>query len=76
MKSHLLSKSSTYRFILLGCIGLLLFIILAITLLDVLGKGEYVNDEIAESIVFFVCIPGILIESIGVIVTVFRKKRG
>lgn len=76
MKSHLLSKSSTYRFILLGCIGLLLFIILAITLLDVLGKGEYVNDEIAESIVFFVCIPGILIGSIGVIVTGFRKKRG
>ncbi|GAP69567.1 hypothetical protein BA6E_12117 [Bacteroidales bacterium 6E] len=74
MKSHLLSKSSTYRFILLGCIGLLLFIILAITLLDVLGKGELVNDEIAESIVFFVCIPGILIGIIGVVITAIRKK--
>ena len=76
MKNHLLSKSSTYRFILLGCIGLLLMTILVITLLDVLGKGEYVNDEIAESIVFFVCIPGILIGSIGAAITAFRKKRG
>lgn len=76
MKSHLLSRKSTYRYILLGSIGLMFLIILVITLLDVLGMGEYVNDNIAEGIVFLVCFPGILIGSIGAVITAFRKKRG
>jgi hypothetical protein len=33
--------------------------VLVISLLDVLGKGEYVNDNIAEGIVFLDCFSGI-----------------
>lgn len=74
MRTHFWRITNIFHFILLVCIGLLLLILLAITLLDVLGKGEYVNDEIAEGILFFVCIPGFLIGIIGSVITANRKK--
>jgi hypothetical protein len=47
---------------------------LGITVLDKMGKGEYVNDNIAEGILLIICIPGIIVGIIGAIICSFRKN--
>ncbi len=74
MKRHLWRKTSTYLILIGICIGILLLEILTITILDKMGKSEHINDNIAEGVIFFVCIPGILIGTIGAIIWAIRKK--
>ena len=74
MKKHLWGKTSTYLILIGVCVGILLLIWLGITILDKMDKGEYINDNIAEGVVFFICIPGILIGIIGAIICAVRKK--
>jgi hypothetical protein len=74
MKNHLLRKGSTYLILIGVCIGILLLEWLGITILDKLGKGEWVNDNIAEAVAFFICFPGILVGIIGAIICAVRKK--
>ena len=74
MKNHLWGKASTYIILIVVCIGILLLEWLGITILDKMGKGEYVNDNIAEGIAFFICFPGILVGIIGAIICAVRKK--
>jgi hypothetical protein len=47
---------------------------LVISILDAMHMGEYVNDDIAEGVIFFVCIPGILVGIIGALIITVRKK--
>lgn len=74
MKKHLLGKRSTYLILVGLCIGILLLEFIVITILDKMNKGEYVNDAIAEGILFFICFPGIIVGAIGAIICSFRKK--
>ena len=74
MKNHLLVKTSTYLILIGVCIGILLLILLGITVLDKMDKAEYINDNIAEGMIFFICIPGIIVGIIGAIICAIRKK--
>jgi hypothetical protein len=74
MKKHPWKKASTYLILIGVCVGILLLVLLGITILDKMNKGEYINDNIAQGIVFFICIPGILVGIIGAIICAVRKK--
>lgn len=74
MKKHLLVKTSTYLILIGVCIGILLLILLGITVLDKMDKAQYIKDNIAEGMIFFICIPGILVGIIGAIICAIRKK--
>ena len=74
MKKHLWKKTSTYLILIAVCIGILLLEFLGITILDKMNKGEYINDAIAEGVLFFICFPGIIVGIIGAIICSFRKK--
>lgn len=74
MKRQLWEKTSTYLILIAVCVGIILTEIVAITLLDRMNKGEIINDNIAEGILFFLCIPGILIGLIGAVICAVRKK--
>lgn len=74
MKKQIWNKTSTYLFLIGVCVVILLIEWLVISILDAMHKGEYVNDNIAESVIFFVCIPGILVGIIGAIIITVRKK--
>lgn len=75
MKSNIWKSKSTYLILIGVCIGILLLVILGVTVLDKLGKGESINDKIAEGIIFFICIPGIIVGIIGAIICAIRKKQ-
>jgi len=74
MKNLLWKKSSTYLILIGICIGIILLVVLGITILDRTGKGEYINDNVAEIVVFLVCIPGIVVGITGAIICAVRKK--
>lgn len=74
MKKQPWKKASNYVILIGVCIGVLLLEWLVITILDKMNKGEYINDSVAEGVVFFICIPGILIGIIGAIIYAVRKK--
>jgi biotin transporter BioY len=74
MKNHLWKKTSTYLILIGVCIGILLLVLLGITVLDKMDKAEYINDNIAEGIIFLICIPGIIVGIIGAIICTVRKK--
>jgi hypothetical protein len=74
MKKQIWNKTSTYLFLIGVCVAILLIEWLVISILDARHLGEYVNDDIAEGIIFFVCIPGILVGIIGAIIINVRKK--
>jgi hypothetical protein len=74
MKKHLWKKTSTYLILIGICIGILLLELLGITILDKMGKGENINDNIAEGVILFICVPGIIVGIIGAIVCAVRKK--
>jgi hypothetical protein len=71
---HPWEKVINYGILAVVCLGILLLEWLGITILDNMGKGEYINDNVAEGIVFFVCIPGILVSAIGAIICAAKKK--
>lgn len=74
MKEHLLKKTSTYVILIGVCVGILLLELLVITILDKMNKGEFVNDTIAEGVLFFICFPGIIVGIAGAIYCSVRKK--
>ena len=74
MKKHLWGKTRTYLILIAACIGILLVELLVITILDKMNMGKYVNDTIAESVAFFICLPGIIVGITGAIICSFRKK--
>jgi len=74
MKKHPWKKASNYVILIGVCIGILLLEWLGITILDKMNKGEYINDSISEGVIFFICIPGILVGIIGAIICAVRKK--
>jgi len=74
MKENLWRKTSTYLILIGICIGILLLVLLVITILDKMGKGEYINDNIAEGVVLLICVPGIVVGTIGAIICAVRKK--
>jgi hypothetical protein len=74
MKNHFWGKKSTYLLLIGVCIGILLLVLLGITVLDKMDKTEYINDNIAEGIIFFICMPGIIAGIIGAIICAIRKR--
>jgi hypothetical protein len=74
MEKYFWKKKSSYLILIGVCIGILLLELLVITIFDKMNKGEYINDAIAESILFFICFPGIIVGIIGVIICSVRKK--
>jgi hypothetical protein len=74
MKKQVWKNPGTYILVIGVCIVILLLEWLVISILDAMQMGEYVNDDIAEGLIFFVCIPGILIGITGAIIFTFRKK--
>jgi hypothetical protein len=74
MKKQLWKKPSTYLMLIGVCIGIILLEFLVITILDKMGKGDYVNDNITEGLLIFICIPGIIAGIIGAIICAVRKK--
>jgi hypothetical protein len=74
MKKQLWKRTNTYLILIGVCIGIILLEFLVITILDKMGKGDYVNDNIAEGIIIFICFPGILVGIIGAIICAVRKK--
>lgn len=74
MKKHLLGKASTYLILIAVCIGIILFEIVIIFLFDKMNKGVLINDKIAGGILFFLCIPGIIVGIIGAVICAVRKN--
>jgi len=77
MKNKFYRNTKTYIFLIGICVVILLLEWLVISILDAFHMGEYVNDAIAEGVIFFICVPGILTGIIGAIVckVTGRKKR-
>jgi hypothetical protein len=71
---HPWKKAGNYGMLAMVCICILILLLLGITILDKMNKGEYINDNIAEGLVFFICVPGILVSIIGGIICAIRKK--
>ena len=74
MKTHYLRKTNIYLILIGVYIGIILLVLLGITVLDKMDKAENINDNIAEGIIFFICIPGIIVGIIGAIICAVRKK--
>jgi hypothetical protein len=74
MKKQLWKNKSTYLILIGVCVGILLLELLVVTILDKMGKSESINDTIAESVIFFICFPGILAGIIGSIICAVRRK--
>lgn len=74
MRTHLLKKTRTYLILLGVCTSILLLVILGITVLDKMGKSHLVKDDITGVVVFFICIPGIIIGLTGAVICALRKK--
>ena len=74
MKKPIWKKPGTYVKLIGVCMGILLLEWLGLTILDKMGKGDLINDNIAEGVAFFICIPGILVGIIGSIICSVRKK--
>lgn len=74
MKKYLLQNRSTYLILTGVCIGILLIEILAITIFDKMNMDKYINDAIAEGVLFFVCFPGIILGIAGAGICSFKKK--
>jgi len=74
MPKRLWNKTSSYLILTGVCTGILLLVLLVITILDLTGRGESINDSLAGGIVFFICIPGILIGTFGAIICKIRNK--
>lgn len=75
MKKHPWKKAVNYVILVGVCIGILLLVWLGITILDKTNKGENINDSIAEGVVFFICIPGIMVGIIGAIINGYDSVR-
>jgi hypothetical protein len=71
---HPWEKERNYEILAGICTGILLLEWLGITILDKMGKGEYINDKVTEGIIIFINIPGIIVGVIGVIICAVRKK--
>jgi hypothetical protein len=71
---HPWKKASNYWILVGVCIGILLLILLGITVLDKMGKGESVNDNITEGIILLVCVPGIIVGITGAIICAVNSK--
>ena len=71
---HPWEKAANYGILIMVCIGILLLEWLGITILDKMNKGAYINDSIAEGVVIFICLPGILVGIIGAIICTVRKN--
>ncbi|HSO88557.1 MAG TPA: hypothetical protein VLQ91_18535 [Draconibacterium sp.] len=74
MKEHILKKTSTYLILTGVCVGIILIEVLVITIFDKMNKGEFVNDTIAEGVLFFICFPGIMVGLTGAIICSVRNK--
>jgi hypothetical protein len=74
MKNNPRKSSDRYLILPGASLGVLLLIILRITILDMMDKGHLIKDNIAGVIVFFICIPGIIIGSTGAIINAIRKN--
>lgn len=74
MKVKIWKKSSTYLILIGVCVGILMLELMIITILDKMNKGELINDNIAEGVLFFICLPGIIIGTAGAIICFVRKK--
>ena len=74
MNNHLWGKTNTYLILIAVCIGILFLVFIGISVLDKMDKAEYINDNIAQGIIFFICIPGMIVGTIGAIICAIRKK--
>lgn len=74
MKKNIWRKPVTYLVLIGICLSIIFLELIGVTILDKMNKAEYINDNITEGIIFFICIPGILTGTIGAIVCAFRKK--
>jgi hypothetical protein len=74
MKNNPRKSTGRYLILLGASLGVLLLVILGITILDMIDKGHLIKDNIAGVIVFFICIPGIIIGSTGSIINTIRKN--
>lgn len=74
MKKNLWKKTSTYIILAGVFLGIILLELLIISIFDRMGKGECINDNVAEAVMFFICIPGIVAGIIGAIICAVRKK--
>jgi hypothetical protein len=72
--SHPWKKAANYGILIGLCIGILLLVFLGITILEKMGKGETINDNLAEGMVFFICVPGIIVGITGAIICAVKKK--
>ncbi len=73
MKKNIWRKPGTYLVLIGICLSIVLLELIGITILDKMNRAKYINDNIMEGILFFICIPGILIGTIGAIVCAFKK---
>jgi hypothetical protein len=71
---HPWGKAVNYGILIGVCVGILLLEFLGITILSKMHKTEYINEGIAMSLSFFICVPGILVGIIGAIICALRKK--
>ena len=71
---HPWKKARNYWILVRVCIGILLLILLGITVLDIMDKGEHINDNLTEGIILLVCVPGIIVGITGAIICAVNSK--
>ena len=71
---HPWKKSSNYAILAGVCIGILLLEGLSIHILASMHLDKYLSEGIAMGVAFFLCVPGIIVGTIGAIISAVREK--
>lgn len=71
---HPWEKAYNYGILTLVCIGILVLEFLGIYILSKMHLNKYINEGIAMSVAFLICVPGIIVGLTGAIICSVRKK--
>lgn len=74
MRIQFWRKTHTWLILAGFSVGIILIEILIVTIMDRLGKGAHVNDDLVQSIIFLICFPGIIVGLTGALICSFHKK--
>ena len=71
---HPWKKVENYAILIGICVGIIILIMLAIYILSLLHKTQFISEGVVMTIIFLFCVPGILTGIIGTIFWSTRRK--
>jgi hypothetical protein len=71
---HPWKKAINYVILAGVCLGILMLEVLIISILAWMNLSEYISEAVGMGVMFFICVPGILVGLIGAFICQVRKK--